>query len=101
MGAYAATHAATEGWSMRRRSRRPGVTSLAVLCLLASLLAPAAVGAAGEPPLPTVPGTDLLARDSWIVTLVANASPAAEAPGLAKRASGTLGNVYTHALHGF
>jgi subtilisin family serine protease len=86
---------------MRPPSRRPAVTSLAVLCLLASLLAPAAVGATDEPPLPTVPGSDLLARDSWIVTLVAGADPATEAPGLAKRANGKVGNIYSHALHGF
>ena len=101
MTAYAASLAATEGWSMRRSIRRHGFTSLAVLGLAAAMLAPAAVGAADEPPLPKVPGSDLLARDSWIVTLVEGANPAAEAPGLAKQANGIAGATYSHVFHGF
>lgn len=84
-----------------KRMRR-GATNLAVLFLiLGSIAAPASAEAAGEPALPGSPGSDLLARDSWIVTMVADANPAEEAPGLANEANGTLGNVYTHALHGF
>ncbi|MEP6680831.1 MAG: S8 family serine peptidase, partial [Chloroflexota bacterium] len=86
---------------MRPSSRRAGFTGFAVICLLGSLLAPAAAGAAAKPSLPKAPGSDLRARDSWIVTLVPGVTPSAEAPGLAKQANGTLGNVYSHALHGF
>ncbi len=86
---------------MRPPNRRPRLTGFAVLCLLGALLAPAGAAAADQPPLPRAPGSDLLARDSWIVTLVAGADPAAEAPGLAKHANGKVGSVYSHALHGF
>ena len=51
-------------------------------------------------PLPR-PGTDKLARDSWIVMLERGADPRADAPGLAKKAGGNVGHVYRHAIHGF
>jgi len=89
-----------------RRMRRSAVRSrLAVLALAVSLLVPAAAtartpDAPGQPPLPTSPGTDELARDSWIVILVEGTSPD-EAPRLARAAGGTAGLRYTHALSGF
>jgi subtilisin family serine protease len=75
-------------------------TALAALVLIASLVAPAAAYAESPPPFPQT-GTDVLARNSWIVMLKAGANPRADAPGLARRAGGSVGHVYTHALQGF
>ena len=90
---------------MRRIRRSPVRSRLAVLALAVSLLLPAVAtartpDAQGEAPLPTSPGTDELARDSWIVILDADISPD-EAPRLARAAGGTAGLRYTHALNGF
>ncbi|MGH2455594.1 MAG: S8 family serine peptidase [Candidatus Limnocylindria bacterium] len=81
------------------RGSRPSAF-LAVLFLLAGLVAPSAA-VAQPPPALEQPGTDALARDSWIVSLVAGADAALEAPGLARAAGGRLGHVYRHALSGF
>ena len=71
---------------------------VATIGLLLSVTAP---GFAAERRGPVQVGTDVLARDSWIVTLVAGANPGADAPGLANAAGGRAGHVYRHALHGF
>ena len=44
---------------------------------------------------------DALARDSWIVTLSADASPVPMPPGSPALPGGRVGQVYTHALNGF
>ena len=75
-------------------------TGLVILVLAASLVTPAVALAETAPPL-TKGGTDALARGSWIVRLEAGADPRADAPGLARRAGGELGVVYSHALSGF
>jgi subtilisin len=70
------------------------VTSYAILLILI-LAAPSATlarGASGE------------ARPSvgdWIVTVRAGIDPVKAAPGLAKKAGGTAGRTFEHALHGF
>lgn len=81
-----------------RPSRRRVATALVAIVLLAGI-APAAA-AAESPPKLTAPGTDVLARDSWIVTLAAGVG-LDRAPGLAKEAGGRVGLVYDHVLHGF
>jgi subtilisin len=76
-------------------------TALAVLALLTGLMAaPGATRAESPPPLPQL-GSDILARDSWIVTLVDGADAAAESAGLAAAAAGQMGLLYQHALNGF
>ena len=67
------------------------------------LVAPFGTGSAvaAEPVLPVRTGSDVLARHSWIVTLVDGANSVAEAPGLARGAGGRMGLVYQHALTGF
>ena len=93
--------------------RRVGVIIVAVVWLAAFAVpanavepeepAPTTAGevAQDEPsPLPR-PGTDKLARDSWIVMLERGANPRAAAPGLAKKAGGSVGQVYSHAIKGF
>src|SRR3990172_2835945 len=94
--------------------RRVGVV-LAAAVVLTSVAAPAQAvepetRPAGEsteaappgtpPPFPQQ-GTGELAKGSWIVMLKAGANPRADAPGLARRAGGSVGHVYTHALRGF
>ena len=83
-----------------RRPRRSRRSTLAVLAVILGLLAPG-TSLAAEPPDFPQQGTDALAVDSWIVTLVAGADARAEAKGLAKQAGGRLGLVYEHALTGF
>lgn len=83
---------------MRPSRRHPVVASCAAFALLVSIIAPAAATARRGP---AQVGTDLLARDSWIVTLVAGIDAAAQAPGLAHGAGGASGLVYRHALNGF
>ncbi|HEX7171117.1 MAG TPA: S8 family serine peptidase [Candidatus Limnocylindria bacterium] len=81
-----------------RPRRHPVLIVLAVGSLLAAFAAPAAAGrSAGA----DGGQHDALARDSWIVTLAADADVAAEASGLARAAGGRAGHIYTHALHGF
>jgi subtilisin len=80
------------------RRHRPVAVVLATGVLLLSMVAPAV---AAERRGPVQVGTDALARDSWLVTLVDGADPAAEAPGLAHAAGGQSGLVYSHAMHGF
>jgi subtilisin family serine protease len=97
--------------------RRVGVI-LAAAVFLASVAAPAhavdpekpAPGQAAptgspapnaSPPPFAQQGTDKLAKGSWIVMLRAGAHPKADAPGLAKKAGGSVGQVYTHAIKGF
>jgi subtilisin family serine protease/fibronectin type 3 domain-containing protein len=75
-------------------------TGLVILVLAASLVAPAAAYAETPPPFPQG-GTDVLARDSWIVTLKASANPRTDAARLARKAGGSVGNVYSHAFKGF
>ena len=83
---------------MRPSRRQPLASGIAVLALLV-LMATPVVGAEHRGP-PEV-GTDRLARDSWIVTLVDGADPAAEAADLARGAGGASGHVYRHAFRGF
>ena len=93
--------------------RRVGVMLVAVVWLAAFAVpanaveperpAPTTAGevAPSDPqPLPRQ-GTDKLARDSWIVMLERGANPRAAAPGLAKKAGGSVGQVYSHAIKGF
>ena len=65
--------------------------------------APSASGevAQSEPSPAPRRGTDKLARDSWIVMMEPGAKPRAAAPGLAKKAGGNVGKVYSHAIKGF
>jgi len=70
------------------------VTSFAIV-LIVALAGPSATFARG---------TDAAARPSvgdWIVTVRAGLDPAKVAPGLAKKAGGTAGRIFEHALHGF
>ncbi len=71
---------------------------LTLLALLASLLGPAAVAAESDPPSQS---PDQAAGDSWIVMLARGADSASQAPVLARRAGGSVGHVYQHALNGF
>jgi subtilisin len=71
--------------------RRTLAMSAAMVLLLA--LFPGVTAAADHDP-DVVP-------NSWIVTLVDGADPAAEAPGLARLHGGQVGHVYEHALSGF
>ena len=80
------------------RRRHPVVVALALTGLVLSISAPAT---AADGPALEQQGTDVLARDSWIVTLVPDADPAADAAGLAQAAGGRIGNVYRQALLGF
>lgn len=80
------------------RRHRSLLVPFAISALLLSLVTPAV---AAERRGPVQVGTDALARDSWLVTLVDQADPAADAPGLARAAGGEVGLVYRHALHGF
>lgn len=82
-----------------RPRRHPFLAVLAVLALLAAAAGPS--WAADEPRGPARVGSDLLARDSWIVRLVDGVDPGAAAPGLARHAGGAVGAVYRHALAGF
>jgi subtilisin len=82
-----------------RPSRQRLATSL-VAMVLAVLLAPGMVVAKQPPTLPQQQGTDVLARDSWIVTLAKGVHVAAAAR-LAAKAGGKVGLVYGHALNGF
>ncbi len=83
---------------MRSPRHRPVVVPLVVGALLFAIAAPAI---AAEPHGPVPVGTDALATDSWLVTLVDRADPAGEAFELARAAGGGVGLVYRHALHGF
>jgi subtilisin len=83
---------------MRARHHRLFGTAFAVLALLVATTAPV-IGAERRGPVQV--GTDVLARDSWIVTLVAAADPTVEAAGLSLAAGGTTGLVYRHVLSGF
>ena len=83
---------------MRSPRHRPVVVPLLVGALLFAIAAPAI---AAEPHGPVPVGTDALATDSWLVTLVDRADPAGEAFELARAAGGGVGLVYRHALHGF
>jgi subtilisin family serine protease len=74
--------------------------SLAVLTFAVGLTAPSAA-LAEEPPAFPRTGSDVLARDSWIVTLAPGWDARAEAAGLARSAGGDVGLVYAHALNGF
>ena len=55
----------------------------------------------GKPPHLKAQGTDKYAQRSWIVRLKPGAHAAAAAPGLARKAGGRVGHVYTHAINGF
>ena len=80
-----------------RPSRQTAVAILAILALLSAFAVPVA---AGEPKgLPQV-GTDVLAEDSWIVTVAPNVSQG-EARRIAREAGGSVGMKYDKALHGF
>src|SRR4029079_14559255 len=72
------------------------LVALAALCLFA----PAAVAAKEQPPKFPTQGSDVVAKDSWIVTLkkVADVELAGK---LATKAGGKAGLKYTHALTGF
>ena len=87
------------GTSVQFRLLAAALTAVLAAVLLPTF-GPDSVAAAG-PSLPIRPGSDVLARDSWIVTLVDDAEPAAEASGLAQGAGGRVGLVYEHALTGF
>lgn len=80
------------------RHHRPIVVLLATGALLLLLVGPTV---ATERRGPAQIGTDALARDSWLVTLVADADPPSEAPDLARAAGGEVGIVYRLAMHGF
>jgi fibronectin type 3 domain-containing protein len=83
---------------MRPSRRQLLATVVALATLVMGAAAP--VGAA-EKHGPTPVGTDALARDSWIVTLRADAAPARIAGILARDVGGETGAVYRHALNGF
>ena len=81
-----------------RPLRRPLLVLLVLAALIVSLTTPVA---AEQRHGPVQVGTDILARDSWLVTLVPDGDPSVEAPGLARAAGGRAGLVYRQALHGF
>ena len=83
---------------MRPSRRQLLATGFALLALLVSIATPAVAAERQGPP---EVGTDVLAHDSWIVTLVDEADAAGEAPGLAQAAGGASALVYRHALNGF
>jgi len=80
-------------------------SGLAILALAVGVLVPAPVAARAPiaddaaPPL-VPPGSDLLARDSWIVTL-RDGIGADAAPALARAAGGAAGLRYKHGFSGF
>ena len=71
---------------------------LAVGALILSIATPAV---AAEPRGPVPVGTDALATDSWLVTLIGDEDPAVDATALARAAGGGVGLVYRHAMRGF
>lgn len=80
---------------------RPLRRLAAVIPLVLILLAMSVIPAAGAQEAgPARPGTDELARDSWIVRLAPDALTD-EAEGLALAAGGSAGQVYRHVFHGF
>lgn len=80
-----------------RPPRRLAAVMPLVLVLLAMSAMPSAGAQEADPPRP---GTDELARDSWIVRLAPDVG-ADEAAGLARAAGGSAGQVYRHVFHGF
>lgn len=88
---------------MRPIGSIPAFSRCVALVLAVALVAPQAVlgrETSAPPPFP-VQGTDILARDSWLVTLADGVDVAAEAPALARAARGEVGLVYEHAVRGF
>ena len=83
---------------MPARHHRLIGTGFALFALLVSTAGPAV---AADERGPVRVGTDVLARDSWIVTLIPAADPNAEAAGLSRAAGGASGLVYRHAINGF
>jgi subtilisin len=81
------------------RPIRPRLSSALVAVVAALLLAPG-LTLANQPPKLSHPGSDALARDSWIVTLKKGVDLSSSGR-LARNAGGKLGLVYGHALHGF
>ena len=79
-------------------SRRRLTTVLASF-VTACLLVPGVVAAKDPPKFPTQ-GTDALAKNSWIVTLK-RGEDVAVAARISKKAGGTSGLEYSHALRGF
>ena len=87
---------------MHRPSARRlgGAAALFGICLVLSQAPALAAAPPGEIAPPT-DGTGATVPDSWIVTLEPGADPPRSAPGLASAAGGHVGQVYSHALHGF
>jgi subtilisin family serine protease len=81
------------------RPSRPRLATTLVALVMAMALAPATT-LAKSPPTLTPPGTDVLARNSWIVTLH-DAADLKLAARMSKRAGGKVGLVYGSALIGF
>lgn len=80
-----------------RPSRQPAITVLAVLAVLFTSITPVAAAA---PKGPRPIGTDVLARDSWIVTLAPDAKRG-EPRRIAQAAGGQVGGIFQHAFNGF
>jgi subtilisin family serine protease len=96
---------------MRRRTSPVVLVALLMVALAAPVQAvepqePPTTGRSDVAPTGTPPpfpqeGSRKHARQSWIVTLRRGTKPLVEAPGLAKKAGGTVGHIYQHALNGF
>src|SRR5215211_1111940 len=82
---------------MRPRRRRFATLIVALVLLAGS--APG-VAAAATPPKLSPTGTDVLARNSWIVSLEAGVE-LSRAAALARDAGGSVGLKYGHVVHGF
>jgi subtilisin family serine protease len=82
-----------------RRVLGTGLTAAAALCLAAAVV-PAA---SAQENVGTILGADRadVVKDSYIVSLKADAASRAAAPGLASKYGGQVGQVWQHALNGF
>jgi len=95
---FGAQSALAEDSSMRPSRAVRALLPISVLALVAGLFAP---GLALAKAPSAGPAAEDLTDNSWIVMLAPGADAAAEAPGLAGAAGGSVGHVYRHALTGF